>query len=57
MDVKSPKDAQEAFYRGQKQRSVSATLLNFQSSRSHYIFNKRVVSVPLDLIPGGGHPV
>jgi len=48
VEVKSPEEALEAFYRGQKQRSVSATLLNMQSSRSHSIFNMRVVSVPLD---------
>jgi len=48
VEVKSPEEALDAFYRGQKQRSVSATLLNMQSSRSHSIFNIRVVSVPLD---------
>ena len=48
MEVKSPEEALEAFQRGQKQRSISATLLNTQSSRSHSIFNIRVVSCPLD---------
>ena len=48
VEVKSPEEALEAFQRGQKQRSVSATLLNTQSSRSHSIFNIRVVSCPLD---------
>merc|ERR1719228_3084504 len=48
VEVKSPEEALEAFNRGQKQRSVSATLLNTQSSRSHSIFNIRVVACPLD---------
>ena len=48
VEVKSTEEALEAFYRGQKQRSISATLLNTQSSRSHSIFNIRVVSCPLD---------
>ena len=48
VEVKSPEEALEAFQRGQKQRSISATLLNTQSSRSHSIFNIRVVSCPLD---------
>ena len=48
VEVKSPEEALEAFHRGQKQRSVSATLLNTQSSRSHSIFNIRVVACPLD---------
>ena len=47
VEVKSTEEALEAFYRGQKQRSVSATLLNLQSSRSHSIFNIRVVAAPL----------
>ena len=50
LEVKSPEEALEAFYRGQRQRSVSATILNSHSSRSHSIFNIRVVSVPLDLL-------
>jgi len=48
LEVKSPEEALEAFYRGQKQRSVSATILNLHSSRSHSIFNIRVVAAPLD---------
>jgi len=48
VEVKSPEEALEAFYRGQKQRSVSATILNLQSSRSHSIFNIRIVAAPLD---------
>ena len=48
LEIKSPEEALEAFQRGQKQRSVSATLLNTQSSRSHSIFNIRVVACPLD---------
>ena len=48
VEVKSPEEALEAFNRGQKQRSISATLLNTQSSRSHSIFNIRLVACPLD---------
>ena len=46
VEVKSTEEALEAFNKGQKQRSISATLLNTQSSRSHSIFNIRLV-VPL----------
>ena len=48
VECKTPEDAMEAFQRGQKQRSVSATQLNMNSSRSHSIFNIRVVAAPLD---------
>ena len=48
MEVKSPEEALETFYRGQKQRKVAQTLLNVNSSRSHSIFNIRIVSVPYD---------
>ena len=48
VEVKSTEEALEAFNKGQKQRSISATLLNTQSSRSHSIFNIRVVACPLD---------
>merc|ERR1719319_771627 len=37
-----------AFYRGQTKRSVAQTQLNTESSRSHSVFNIRVVAAPLD---------
>jgi len=50
VEVKSPEEALETFYRGQKQRRVAETQLNIESSRSHSIFNIRVVGVPLDAL-------
>ena len=42
-EVRSPKEALEIFYKGQKRRRVAQTQLNFESSRSHSIFNIRLV--------------
>jgi kinesin family protein 23 len=50
VEVKSPEEALETFYRGQKQRRTAETQLNLESSRSHSIFNIRVVAVPLDAL-------
>lgn len=43
VQVDSAKEALEAFYKGQKRRRVAHTVLNAQSSRSHSIFNIRLV--------------
>ena len=43
LEVRSPKEALDAFYRGQKRRRVAQTQLNHESSRSHAIFNIRLV--------------
>lgn len=43
IEVRSPKEALEAFYRGQKRRRVAETHLNHESSRSHSVFNIRLV--------------
>lgn len=43
MEVRSSSEAIEAFNRGQKRRRVAATQLNQESSRSHTIFNIRLV--------------
>jgi len=43
VEVRSPKEALEVFYRGQKRRRVAQTQLNHESSRSHAIFNIRLV--------------
>lgn len=43
VEVRNPKEALEAFYRGQKRRRVAETQLNHESSRSHSVFNIRLV--------------
>ena len=43
VEVRSPKEALETFYRGQKRRRVAETQLNHESSRSHSVFNIRLV--------------
>ena len=49
IEVRNPKEALEAFYRGQKRRRVAETQLNHESSRSHSVFNIRLVRcVPAD---------
>ena len=48
VEVKTPEEALETYYKGQKQRKIAQTVLNLQSSRSHSIFNIRLVSVPYD---------
>ncbi|CDW52510.1 Kinesin domain containing protein [Trichuris trichiura] len=48
MEVKSTEEAFEIFARGQRLRRVAHTLLNTESSRSHSVFNIRVVQAPLD---------
>ena len=50
VEVKSPEEALETFYRGQKQRKTAETQLNMESSRSHSIFTLRVVAVPMDAL-------
>jgi len=47
-EVKKPQDAIDAFYKGQKRRKVAQTILNAESSRSHSVFNIRLVQAPLD---------
>jgi kinesin family member 23 len=48
VEVKSPEEATEILAKGQKRRRVAHTTLNAESSRSHSVFNIRVVSAPLD---------
>ena len=50
VEVKSPEEALETFYRGQKQRKTAETQLNIESSRSHSIFTLRVVVVHIDAL-------
>ena len=48
LEVKTPEEALQTYFKGQKQRKVAQTVLNLQSSRSHSIFNIRLVAVPYD---------
>ncbi|XP_077996675.1 kinesin-like protein KIF23 [Glandiceps talaboti] len=48
IEVKSTNDAYDIFLRGQKRRRVANTQLNRESSRSHSVFNIRLVQAPLD---------
>ncbi|CAG2186745.1 KIF23 [Mytilus edulis] len=48
VEIKSPQEAFEVLYKGQKRRKVAHTALNAESSRSHSIFNIRLVQAPLD---------
>lgn len=45
VEVKSAAEAFELFYMGQKRKRMAHTLLNAESSRSHSIFNIRVVQL------------
>lgn len=47
VEVKSPEEAFEAFYRGQRKKRVANTMLNAESSRSHSVFSIRLVQVSL----------
>jgi len=48
VEVKSPEEAFEAFYRGQRKKRMANTVLNAESSRSHSVFTIRLVQAPLD---------
>ncbi|XP_050395507.1 kinesin-like protein KIF23 isoform X2 [Patella vulgata] len=48
VEIKSPEEAFEVMYKGQKRRKVAHTALNAESSRSHSVFNIRLVQAPLD---------
>ncbi|XP_022248402.1 kinesin-like protein KIF23 [Limulus polyphemus] len=48
LEVKSSDEAFEAFCKGQRRRRVAHTALNTESSRSHSVFNIRLVQAPLD---------
>ncbi|KAL8615240.1 hypothetical protein ACOMHN_050281 [Nucella lapillus] len=48
VEVKSTEEAFEVLYKGQKRRKVAHTSLNTESSRSHSVFNIRLVQAPLD---------
>ena len=48
-EVRGSNEALELFFKGQKRRRVAETQLNLESSRSHSIFNIRLVKcTPLD---------
>ncbi|XP_065294894.1 kinesin-like protein KIF23 isoform X2 [Dermacentor albipictus] len=48
VEVKSADEAFDAWCRGQKRKRIAHTALNAESSRSHSIFNIRLVQAPLD---------
>ncbi|RXG67805.1 Kinesin-like protein KIF23 [Armadillidium vulgare] len=48
VEVKTPEEAFEVLAKGQKRRKVAHTRLNCESSRSHSIFNVRIVQAPHD---------
>lgn len=54
VEVKSADEAADVLQRGRKRRRVAHTTLNAESSRSHSVFNVRVVAAPLDA--QGNHP-
>ncbi|XP_023930763.1 kinesin-like protein KIF23 [Lingula anatina] len=48
VEVKSAEEAFDVLLKGQKRRKVAHTALNTESSRSHSVFNIRLVQAPLD---------
>lgn len=48
LEVKTTEEAFEIFCRGQKKRHIANTHLNRESSRSHSVFNIKLVQAPLD---------
>lgn len=48
VEVKSTEEAFEILAKGQRRRKVAHTVLNAESSRSHSVFNIRLVQAPLD---------
>ncbi|KAF7264077.1 kinesin family member pavarotti [Rhynchophorus ferrugineus] len=57
VEVKSAQEAFEAFNAGQNRKRVAATSLNSDSSRSHSIFNIRVVQLEQTAINSNGQPM
>lgn len=48
IEVKSVEEALTAFHLGQKRKRMGHTILNAESSRSHSVFNIRLVQAPVD---------
>ncbi|TMW41024.1 hypothetical protein DOY81_013896, partial [Sarcophaga bullata] len=48
IEIKSVEEAIEAFQTGQKRKRMGHTVLNAESSRSHSVFNVRLVQAPTD---------
>uniref|UniRef100_A0A1B0B7Y8 Kinesin-like protein n=1 Tax=Glossina palpalis gambiensis TaxID=67801 RepID=A0A1B0B7Y8_9MUSC len=48
IEIKSVEEAIEAFQTGQKRKRMGHTVLNAESSRSHSVFNIRLVQAPTD---------
>lgn len=53
VEVESPAEAFEVFQRGLRRRRIAHTALNTESSRSHSIFNIRLVRVRASLFLWG----
>ncbi|XP_039283644.1 kinesin-like protein KIF23 [Nilaparvata lugens] len=52
IEVTTPDEAVEIFYKGQKRRRLAHTALNTESSRSHSVFTIRLVQAPSDAAGG-----
>ncbi|KAK6642850.1 hypothetical protein RUM43_004352 [Polyplax serrata] len=50
VEVKSPEEAFDIFYKGQRRKKMAHTNLNVESSRSHSIFTIRLVQAPSDAL-------
>lgn len=48
LEVTTPQEAFDAYYKGQKRKRMAHTILNAESSRSHMVFTIRLVQAPLD---------
>ncbi|EDW17290.1 kinesin-like protein KIF23 [Drosophila mojavensis] len=48
VEVKTVEDALDVFHMGQKRKRMGNTILNAESSRSHSVFNIRLVQAPTD---------
>lgn len=48
IEVKSADEATELFIKGIKRRRIAHTALNAESSRSHSVFNIKIVQAPKD---------
>lgn len=49
VEISSPEEAFEVFYKGQKRKHIAQTTLNTESSRAHTVFNIRVVQVKFNV--------
>lgn len=57
VEVKSAREAFDLFHLGQKRKRMAHTILNSESSRSHSIFNIRIVQLEQFARNGQGEPM